>query len=667
MLIPFHQLENGYSYAIDDSTYEVWYKTKGGKIDRLKRHTASRFGVSVPLMFYDESVGRNRTNLVPLTSIILKHIFKAEQCVVEFVDGNKQNFTPSNIKVVPIVDYCNDWCKMDNKLMIASNGLLYSVDKAQFIPPTIIQDYAYYNILSRHYKRSHLVWQYFGHKWPLPKGYVVDHIDNVPLHDDIKNLQCITIRENLVKEIIRNRKLPTGVTKNGNKYAAHISYTFNGTYHEGVFLGSFSTAEEAGNCYKRACAIVESGKDPIKHGPDSNIHYSFADDTWWFVAAKRGQKTTTKYRGYKTYEEAYVSFTKLSEINVALENCYDKAIRRGYFTVRFGEKGYDITKRKYGDIEFVNAMKAYKSSRAEGRVVEFINDIPLWRERILTEDRRVRSEIERDKSDARIQRMADIAERRAAKEIEAETNRKQRLSDFMAWPNYKQNTYNDGYTFNVHAIDGKSYYIASFMDPEIVTEIDTLMNSHRFSNDFGEWVTEFKETVLPDFKKRDSVYRSEKINKTFDNKGYRWFKARNCWRVLKSVENNDFLLGYFRKEESCRQMIKEANNAIQMGLFTEWYSRINEHRDRIRSMFGDEKLSRSKRNNVSGAVQNPKTPTVHAIEQLLNGEVIATFDTFTEAARQFHNSAGDKEISRCCRGLKKSYLGYEWRFKTPTI
>ena len=104
-----------------------------------------------------------------------------------------------------------------------------------------------------------------------------------------------------------------------------------------------------------------------------------------------------------------------------------------------------------------------------------------------------------------------------------------------------------------------------------------------------------------------------------------------------------------------------------MGLFTEWYSRINEHRDRIRSMFGDEKLSRSKRNNVSGAVQNPKTPTVHAIEQLLNGEVIATFDTFTEAARQFHNSAGDKEISRCCRGLKKSYLGYEWRFKTPTI
>lgn len=46
--------------------------------------------------------------------------------------------------------------------------------------------------------------------------------------------------------------------------------------------------------------------------------------------------------------------------------------------------------------------------------------------------------------------------------------------------------------------------------------------------------------------------------------------------------------------------------------------------------------------------------------QLLNGNIIARYPSASEAARQTGFSQGC--ISRCCRGERKSYKGYQWEY-----
>jgi hypothetical protein len=95
-----------------------------------------------------------------------------------------------------------------------------------------------------------LDYKFKGHK------LVVDHIDNNKQNNNINNLQIITQRENVVKEIILKKTLPIGVCfdKSRNKYISQIK--INGKQ---IYLGRFKTTEEASNAYQnklKSIAII---------------------------------------------------------------------------------------------------------------------------------------------------------------------------------------------------------------------------------------------------------------------------------------------------------------------------------------------------------------------------------------------------------------------------
>jgi hypothetical protein len=83
----------------------------------------------------------------------------------------------------------------------------------------------------------------FGNK----KTFVVDHIDNNKLNNNLDNLQIITHRENTSKDRYLKSGLPVGVCfdKSRNKYISGIR--INGIRK---FLGRFNTIKEASDAYQ---------------------------------------------------------------------------------------------------------------------------------------------------------------------------------------------------------------------------------------------------------------------------------------------------------------------------------------------------------------------------------------------------------------------------------
>lgn len=81
----------------------------------------------------------------------------------------------------------------------------------------------------------------------IPDYYnlVVDHINNNPLDNRLENLQVVTVRKNVTKD--KDRSLPTGVSKKGNKFQSRI-YLNKKVNH----LGYFYTQEEASEAYQKA-------------------------------------------------------------------------------------------------------------------------------------------------------------------------------------------------------------------------------------------------------------------------------------------------------------------------------------------------------------------------------------------------------------------------------
>ena len=49
--------------------------------------------------------------------------------------------------------------------------------------------------------------------------------------------------------------------------------------------------------------------------------------------------------------------------------------------------------------------------------------------------------------------------------------------------------------------------------------------------------------------------------------------------------------------------------------------------------------------------------------QLKDGQIINKFNSINESARYIGGYDSRKSISKCCNGLKKTYKGYEWKFK----
>lgn len=90
------------------------------------------------------------------------------------------------------------------------------------------------------YQCHRLVWElHFG---PIPKGYVIDHIDRNKANNHVGNLRLQTPRDNQLNK--QSSLKYSGVGTSGDKFKQEIRVNGVKTY-----LGSFNTPEEAHNQY----------------------------------------------------------------------------------------------------------------------------------------------------------------------------------------------------------------------------------------------------------------------------------------------------------------------------------------------------------------------------------------------------------------------------------
>lgn len=100
------------------------------------------------------------------------------------------------------------------------------------------------------YPRARLVWMI--HHGEIPVGKVVDHINNDCTDDRAENLQLLSQRQNVTKEV-KPRDLPTGVRRKGNRFTVYAR--IDGKYR---YISSHATAEEASAAYQRAITLAQA-------------------------------------------------------------------------------------------------------------------------------------------------------------------------------------------------------------------------------------------------------------------------------------------------------------------------------------------------------------------------------------------------------------------------
>ena len=114
--------------------------------------------------------------------------------------------------------------------------------------PVIIGKYNKVILNNKGFRKTYQVHQlvamaFLNHK---PNGHklVVDHIDNEPSNNNLRNLQIITSRQNLSKDRVRD--IPTGIQKrrSGNY---QVRLVLNGKLKS---LGTYKTIEEASKVYQ---------------------------------------------------------------------------------------------------------------------------------------------------------------------------------------------------------------------------------------------------------------------------------------------------------------------------------------------------------------------------------------------------------------------------------
>lgn len=103
-------------------------------------------------------------------------------------------------------------------------------------------------IFGRHVKVHQLAWALHFGEWPISD---IDHVNGKPADNRLCNLRLATASENLrnSKPYRKISDLPRGVTKSRGRFVARI------TKNAGcgaVYLGTFSSVEEAASAYCRA-------------------------------------------------------------------------------------------------------------------------------------------------------------------------------------------------------------------------------------------------------------------------------------------------------------------------------------------------------------------------------------------------------------------------------
>lgn len=87
-----------------------------------------------------------------------------------------------------------------------------------------------------------IIWELFNGSIPL--GMQIDHKDGNKLNNNIDNLRLATPMQNSANTLPKNKDLPKGVSKVGNKFIARIHYQYSN-----IHIGTFATIEEAAEAY----------------------------------------------------------------------------------------------------------------------------------------------------------------------------------------------------------------------------------------------------------------------------------------------------------------------------------------------------------------------------------------------------------------------------------
>lgn len=148
------------------------------------------------------------------------------------------------------------------RIITRKNGAKQEITE-KIITPSMVNSGYLKVMLNRKDKRKgffvhHLVWDAFGNKERNGRIKQVDHIDNCKTNNHIDNLQVLTARQNVVKNVLRRKPagwLP-GVCDLKTSFTAVI-YA-NRKKHS---IGNYKTKEEAYACYLRAVKHLEGGND----------------------------------------------------------------------------------------------------------------------------------------------------------------------------------------------------------------------------------------------------------------------------------------------------------------------------------------------------------------------------------------------------------------------
>ena len=119
--------------------------------------------------------------------------------------------------------------------------------------------YIIIGINGKQYGAHVLAWAYVHGQWPTSR---IDHRNGISDDNRIDNLRCATHSQNMwnTKPHSKNTSGFRGVYKRGNRYVSMISIDGNRMY-----LGSFSTAEEASAKYEDVAKQAHGDFSRVKH------------------------------------------------------------------------------------------------------------------------------------------------------------------------------------------------------------------------------------------------------------------------------------------------------------------------------------------------------------------------------------------------------------------
>ena len=554
-------IEGSERYYFNDETLCVEFCTVTNKFKEREMYKHLSYP-SYQVIFIEGN--RSRKKQIPLSCLILHYISGynfTEGDIIIHKDGNRMNCDVNNLEVSNIFSLCDKWVDLEESNMldykISSSGLLYN--KKHYY----IEDFSH--IKGRYLRKSHhflhhLVWKYFGDK-ELRGNYVIDHIDNNPLNNDISNLQMVSQNINIKKE------------RKKNVFHGSIMITYNNrTYYLGKL--KFYTNDECEQIYNNALHLCELGIIDEYFCKHDYISYDFLKLQWKIISFPNANDISLSgitTQRFNSFDDAVKVFNEVLEkygLKYYPRKTKDFYLERNSICFGVNGKRYTFTLSKYDKSFSEKVIEFYLSHTPQ----EFLDMIPTFKkEKEIVERQNC---VDKDVNKIKYINIVNLSS----------NTRNDYWVEFNKRDNYSYSNKDDKYIFNI-PYDGKYYYLGPIQYQEVVQEVDRLIMEKKNDENitFLQWLKEFSQNEFLKFQEKDmKIMVSQKRT---ESKGYYYFKARDCWKAHIKVNGVKLLLGYFKDERCAEYIYKEAVLTVERGVFDKWYLQIEKHKERIKWLF----------------------------------------------------------------------------------